>query len=129
MLSYYNTAERLDYLPISNRTSTMTLGMNTKKKIFRISSDVEKLPYVKTTFDGFYSREQPVGTWVDQAPPWTTLATCKGTCKVNMDQCTTGLRDSHGVLIRKPTEITANHRLLITLFERKRCVGHHQNAS
>eukprot|EP00959_Pyramimonas_sp_CCMP1952_P083751 1751318-Pyramimonas_sp.AAC.1 len=40
-------------------------------------------------------REQPVGTWVDQIPPWTTLAKCWGTCKVNMDQCTTCLRDSH----------------------------------
>eukprot|EP00959_Pyramimonas_sp_CCMP1952_P038358 802406-Pyramimonas_sp.AAC.1 len=27
----------------------------------------------------FYLREQPVGTWVDQTPPWTTLAKCKGT--------------------------------------------------
>eukprot|EP00959_Pyramimonas_sp_CCMP1952_P400371 8388856-Pyramimonas_sp.AAC.1 len=41
----------------------------------------------------FYLREQPVGTWVDQIPPWTTLATCKGTCKVDVDPCTTGLRD------------------------------------
>eukprot|EP00959_Pyramimonas_sp_CCMP1952_P181935 3804208-Pyramimonas_sp.AAC.1 len=30
----------------------------------------------------FYSREQPVGTWVDQMPPWTTLASSKGTCRV-----------------------------------------------
>eukprot|EP00959_Pyramimonas_sp_CCMP1952_P132136 2762840-Pyramimonas_sp.AAC.1 len=44
----------------------------------------------------FCLREQPVGTRVDQIPPWTTLANGKGTCKVHMDQCTTGLRDSHG---------------------------------
>eukprot|EP00959_Pyramimonas_sp_CCMP1952_P388589 8142425-Pyramimonas_sp.AAC.1 len=73
---------------------------------------------------GFCSREQPVGTWVDQIPPWTTLATCKGTCNMNMDQ-----RDSHGVLVRKPTEIMANRRLLLTPFERRRCAGHHQHAS
>eukprot|EP00959_Pyramimonas_sp_CCMP1952_P133752 2797046-Pyramimonas_sp.AAC.1 len=77
----------------------------------------------------FYLGEQPVGTRVDQIPPCATLAKSKGTCKVNMDQCTTGLRDSHGVLIRKPTEIMANHRLLLTPFERKRCSGHHQHAS
>eukprot|EP00959_Pyramimonas_sp_CCMP1952_P197361 4127322-Pyramimonas_sp.AAC.1 len=62
----------------------------------------------------FYLREQPVGPWVDQIPPWTTLAKSKGTCNVNIDQCTTGLRDSHGVLLRKPIEIMANHRLLLT---------------
>eukprot|EP00959_Pyramimonas_sp_CCMP1952_P299119 6256921-Pyramimonas_sp.AAC.1 len=45
----------------------------------------------------FYLREQPVGTWVDEIPPWTTLAKREDTRKVNMDQCTTGLRDSHGV--------------------------------
>eukprot|EP00959_Pyramimonas_sp_CCMP1952_P104516 2184656-Pyramimonas_sp.AAC.1 len=28
----------------------------------------------------FDLREQPVGTWVDQIPPWTTLANRKGTC-------------------------------------------------
>eukprot|EP00959_Pyramimonas_sp_CCMP1952_P460440 9479870-Pyramimonas_sp.AAC.1 len=46
-----------------------------------------------------------------------------------MGQCTTGLRDSHGVLIRKPTDIMANHCLLFTPFERRRCAGHHQHAS
>eukprot|EP00959_Pyramimonas_sp_CCMP1952_P331209 6935807-Pyramimonas_sp.AAC.1 len=43
-----------------------------------------------------YLREQPVGTWVDQIPPWTTLANSKGTCKAYMHQCTTGLHDSRG---------------------------------
>eukprot|EP00959_Pyramimonas_sp_CCMP1952_P051661 1079668-Pyramimonas_sp.AAC.1 len=28
-----------------------------------------------------YLREQPVGTWVNQIPPWTTLAKSNGTCK------------------------------------------------
>eukprot|EP00959_Pyramimonas_sp_CCMP1952_P217960 4558517-Pyramimonas_sp.AAC.1 len=28
-----------------------------------------------------YLRQQSVGIWVDQIPPWSTLATCKGTCK------------------------------------------------
>eukprot|EP00959_Pyramimonas_sp_CCMP1952_P041212 862039-Pyramimonas_sp.AAC.1 len=46
-----------------------------------------------------------------------------------MDQFTTGLRDSHGVLLRKPTEIMANHRLLFTPFELRRCGGHHQHSS
>eukprot|EP00959_Pyramimonas_sp_CCMP1952_P432214 9051184-Pyramimonas_sp.AAC.1 len=46
-----------------------------------------------------------------------------------MEQCTTGLRDSHGVLRREPIEIMANHRLVLTPFERKRCTGHHQRAS
>eukprot|EP00959_Pyramimonas_sp_CCMP1952_P324535 6792858-Pyramimonas_sp.AAC.1 len=62
-------------------------------------------------------------------PPWTTLANSKGKCKVHMGQCITGLRDSHGVLMRKPTETMANHRLLLTPFERKRCDGHHPHAS
>eukprot|EP00959_Pyramimonas_sp_CCMP1952_P026467 555207-Pyramimonas_sp.AAC.1 len=74
----------------------------------------------------FFLREQPVRTWVDQMPPWTTLAKSKGICKVNMGPCTTGSRDSHRVLLRKPTEIMANHRLLLTPFERKRCTGHRQ---
>eukprot|EP00959_Pyramimonas_sp_CCMP1952_P369523 7740131-Pyramimonas_sp.AAC.1 len=60
----------------------------------------------------FCLREQPVGIWVDQIPPRTTLAKSKGTCKVNLDQCATGLRGSYGVLVRKPTEIMAIHRLL-----------------
>eukprot|EP00959_Pyramimonas_sp_CCMP1952_P325887 6821466-Pyramimonas_sp.AAC.1 len=46
-----------------------------------------------------------------------------------MDQCTTGSRDSHGVLIRTPAEITASGRRLLTPFERRRCAGHHQHAS
>eukprot|EP00959_Pyramimonas_sp_CCMP1952_P092191 1929602-Pyramimonas_sp.AAC.1 len=66
---------------------------------------------------------------MDQISPWTTLAKSKGTCKVNVDQCATGLLDSHGALIRKPTEIMANHRLLLTPFERKRCTGQFQHAS
>eukprot|EP00959_Pyramimonas_sp_CCMP1952_P157166 3286538-Pyramimonas_sp.AAC.1 len=122
MSAHYNpTAERLGNFRISTPKSTMTLGMHTIKKIFHNSSSVEKLPYVKKTFDGFTYEKKPVGTWVDQIPPWTTLAKCKGTCKVNMDQCTTGLRFSHGALIRKPTDIMGNHRLLLTSFERKRC--------
>eukprot|EP00959_Pyramimonas_sp_CCMP1952_P407887 8548092-Pyramimonas_sp.AAC.1 len=53
----------------------------------------------------------------------------KDTCKVHMDQCTTDLRDSHGVLRGKPTDIMANHRLVLILLERKRCSGHHQHVS
>eukprot|EP00959_Pyramimonas_sp_CCMP1952_P306566 6415933-Pyramimonas_sp.AAC.1 len=48
---------------------------------------------------------------------------------MNMDQYTTGPRDSHGVLIRKPTEIMANHRFQFSSLERRRCAGHHQHAS
>eukprot|EP00959_Pyramimonas_sp_CCMP1952_P087280 1826053-Pyramimonas_sp.AAC.1 len=66
---------------------------------------------------------------VGQKPPWTTLANCKGTCKLNMDQGTSGLHDSQGVSTRKPTHVMANHRLLLTPFERRRCAGHHQHAS
>eukprot|EP00959_Pyramimonas_sp_CCMP1952_P090543 1895459-Pyramimonas_sp.AAC.1 len=66
MLSCYNpTAERLDYLPISTPKSIMTLGMNTIKKIFHISSSVDKLPYVTTTFDSFICENNQ---WV---PGWT----------------------------------------------------------
>eukprot|EP00959_Pyramimonas_sp_CCMP1952_P163072 3408936-Pyramimonas_sp.AAC.2 len=107
----------------------MILGMNTTAKIFRISSFCGKFATRQNDLRRFYLREQPAGTWVDQMPPWTTLAKCKGICKVNMDQCTTGLRDFHGVLIRKPTKVMAKHRLLFTLFERRRCAGHHQHAS
>eukprot|EP00959_Pyramimonas_sp_CCMP1952_P139647 2922613-Pyramimonas_sp.AAC.1 len=46
-----------------------------------------------------------------------------------MDQCTTGLRDSHSVLIRKPIEVTARHGSLLTPLDRKRCTGRHQRAS
>eukprot|EP00959_Pyramimonas_sp_CCMP1952_P381351 7990798-Pyramimonas_sp.AAC.1 len=35
----------------------------------------------QTCLRRFYLREQPVGTWVDQIPPWITLANSKGTCK------------------------------------------------
>eukprot|EP00959_Pyramimonas_sp_CCMP1952_P399034 8361481-Pyramimonas_sp.AAC.1 len=68
-----------------------------------------KVAVRQTDLRRFYLREQPVGTWVDQLPPWTTLAKSRGTCKVNVGQCTTGLRDSHGALIRRSTEIMANH--------------------
>eukprot|EP00959_Pyramimonas_sp_CCMP1952_P289890 6062885-Pyramimonas_sp.AAC.1 len=51
------------------------------------------------------------------------------TRKVSVDHCTTGLRDPHGVLIRKPLDTTANHRSILTPFENKRCTGHHQHAS
>eukprot|EP00959_Pyramimonas_sp_CCMP1952_P357414 7484270-Pyramimonas_sp.AAC.1 len=76
-----------------------------------------------------YLRERPVGTWVDEIPSWITLAQREGICKISMDQCTTGLRDFHGVLIRGPFEIMANRRLLLTPFESKLCTGHHQHAS
>eukprot|EP00959_Pyramimonas_sp_CCMP1952_P454396 9469834-Pyramimonas_sp.AAC.1 len=69
------------------------------------------------------------GYLVEQIPPWTTFAKCMGTFKVNMDQCTTGPRDSHVVLMRKPTEIMANHRLLLAPVERKRRAGHRRHAS
>eukprot|EP00959_Pyramimonas_sp_CCMP1952_P000207 3966-Pyramimonas_sp.AAC.1 len=38
-----------------------------------------------------YLRGQSVGTLVHEILPWATLATCNGTCKVHMGQCTTGL--------------------------------------
>eukprot|EP00959_Pyramimonas_sp_CCMP1952_P108906 2277276-Pyramimonas_sp.AAC.1 len=50
----------------------------------------EDLPHIKfsgkvvvcqTYLRRFYVREQPVGTRVDQIPPWTTLANSRGTCK------------------------------------------------
>eukprot|EP00959_Pyramimonas_sp_CCMP1952_P099702 2084717-Pyramimonas_sp.AAC.1 len=98
----------------------------------------EDLPHIKFCGRGavrqndlrrFYLREQLVGTWVDEIAPWTRLAKCEGICKVNMGQCTTDFRDPHGVFIRKPIEIMANRRLLLTPFERKRCTGYHQHAS
>eukprot|EP00959_Pyramimonas_sp_CCMP1952_P209830 4390349-Pyramimonas_sp.AAC.1 len=46
-----------------------------------------------------------------------------------MDQRTTGLRDPRGVLIRKPIELLANHRLLLSPFENERYTGHRQHAS
>eukprot|EP00959_Pyramimonas_sp_CCMP1952_P017552 372474-Pyramimonas_sp.AAC.1 len=98
----------------------------------------EDLPHIKfcgevalrqNALRRFYLREQAVGTWVDQIPPWIPLAKFKGTCKMKMDQCTTGLRGSHGVVVRKPTEIMANHRLLLIPLDRRRRAGHHKHAS
>eukprot|EP00959_Pyramimonas_sp_CCMP1952_P148850 3113808-Pyramimonas_sp.AAC.1 len=63
----------------------MTLGMNTIKKIIHISAFGGKATIRQIDLRRFYLREQPVGTWVDHRPPWTSLPTCKGTCKVNMD--------------------------------------------
>eukprot|EP00959_Pyramimonas_sp_CCMP1952_P224601 4696402-Pyramimonas_sp.AAC.1 len=90
---------------------------------------VVRFLYVRMIFDGFIcEKNQWVLGWVRyyHGRHWPNSM---GTCKVNMDQCTTGLRDSHGVVIRKPTEIMANHRLLPTPFERRRCARHHQHAS
>eukprot|EP00959_Pyramimonas_sp_CCMP1952_P133038 2781332-Pyramimonas_sp.AAC.1 len=103
----------------SCRTTGLPSYFNAKVNCdIRHAHHIEDLPHIKfcgkvavrqNDIRRFYLREQPVGTWVDQIPPWTTFAKDKGTCKVNVDQCATGLGDSHGVLIRKPTEIMANH--------------------
>eukprot|EP00959_Pyramimonas_sp_CCMP1952_P232715 4863502-Pyramimonas_sp.AAC.1 len=75
---------------------TTTPGMHTIKRIEHISNLCGKVAVRQNDIRRFYFREQPVGTRVDQIPPWTTLVKSKGTCKANMDQCATGLRDSHG---------------------------------
>eukprot|EP00959_Pyramimonas_sp_CCMP1952_P291508 6097560-Pyramimonas_sp.AAC.1 len=66
MLSYYRpTAERLDYLPISTPRSTTILGMNTMRKICRISSFVVRLLYLSTIFDDFmYENNRWVLGWI-----------------------------------------------------------------
>eukprot|EP00959_Pyramimonas_sp_CCMP1952_P202883 4243036-Pyramimonas_sp.AAC.1 len=51
----------------------MALGVNTTKKIFHISSSVEKLPHVKTTFDGLTcENNQWVLGWIrdHHGPHW-----------------------------------------------------------
>ena len=80
---------------------------------------LEDLPHIKFAaevallqddLNRYYLREQPRGTWVDQIPPWTDVVKRGNTHKVTMDQCTTGLRDSQAVLIRKPTEMMSNNK-------------------
>eukprot|EP00959_Pyramimonas_sp_CCMP1952_P253973 5305825-Pyramimonas_sp.AAC.1 len=83
VLSYYTpTAERLDYLHVLTPKSTTILDMNTTEKIFHISSSVEKLSCVRTTFDDFtHENNQWVFGWVryHHGPHWPhamALARC-----------------------------------------------------
>eukprot|EP00959_Pyramimonas_sp_CCMP1952_P313860 6570363-Pyramimonas_sp.AAC.1 len=60
-LSYYNpTAGRLHYLQTSIPTSIMIPGMNTIKKIFRVSQFRGKVAIRQNDMRRFRLREQPV---------------------------------------------------------------------
>ena len=52
-----------------------------------------KVALLQDDLHRFFLREQPRGTWIDEIPPWSTLAERKVTCKAIMDQCCTGLCD------------------------------------
>eukprot|EP00959_Pyramimonas_sp_CCMP1952_P088975 1861758-Pyramimonas_sp.AAC.1 len=72
--------------------------------------------------------EQPVGPWVDEIVSWTTQVKREATCKHIIDQCSTGLRASYGTLIKKPTEMMADHHAILKPFGNRRCVGNHERA-
>ena len=78
---------------------------------------------------GFFLREQPSGTWIDEIPPWTALAKRKVTRKAIMDQCCTGLCDSYGTPIKKPTEMMANYEAILQPFRSQVCAGYHKHAT
>ena len=76
----------------------------------------------------YFLREQPAATWVDDIAPWNKLIQGEHVVKIIMGQCATGLKDSHCVLIKKPTEMMANDQSLLEPFARLRCSDNHENA-
>eukprot|EP00959_Pyramimonas_sp_CCMP1952_P249757 5221400-Pyramimonas_sp.AAC.1 len=106
MLSYYNpAAERLACLPISMLRLITTPGTNIIRMIYHASSSVGRYRH---------------------GLRWPAARALAKYMRINVLQA---YATPIGVLIRKPTEIMANHRLLLTPFERKRCDGHHPHAS
>lgn len=44
----------------------------------------------------YFPREESLGTWIDDIPPWTTVGQRAPVFKVTMDQCMTGAADEDG---------------------------------
>ena len=78
--------------------------------------------------DRYFLREQPTGTWVDEIEPWKILSCRDNLLKINIDQCMTGLKDSYGIPIKKPTEMYANHPALLDPFNKYKCDGSHYHS-
>ena len=76
----------------------------------------------------FFLREQPVGTWIDEIKPWTQVHSDPTVVKVNMDQCMAGAKDDDGCPVKKPTEWTANSRILLLPMEKFKCNKMHDHA-
>eukprot|EP00959_Pyramimonas_sp_CCMP1952_P055317 1156344-Pyramimonas_sp.AAC.1 len=47
---------------------------------------------------------------------------------VHIDQCATGLKDTAGYYIKKPTNITGNDETILKPLERLKCNGQHVHA-
>ena len=73
----------------------------------------------------FFLREQPVRTWIDQIPPWTTVIKHASVVTQTMDQCMTGAKDEWDQPVMKPTEWTANSETLVAPMRRYFCDGTH----
>eukprot|EP00959_Pyramimonas_sp_CCMP1952_P111146 2325020-Pyramimonas_sp.AAC.1 len=61
---------------------------------------------------------------------WTTFPPGQNlpTETVHIDQCATGLQDTAGEHIKKPTNITSNDETIVKPFERLKCNGQHVHA-
>ncbi len=75
----------------------------------------------------YFLREQPVGNWVDEIPPWTRVASSPHIVRTNMDQCMTGAIDEDGTPAKKPTQWMANHECLVTPLRQYRCDMNHDH--
>eukprot|EP00959_Pyramimonas_sp_CCMP1952_P270655 5658037-Pyramimonas_sp.AAC.1 len=66
-----------------------------------------------------FRRGQPVGTWAGEIALWATPVKRKAACKQIVDQCLTGLRHSYGALIKKSTDMMANHPAILKALDNK----------
>ena len=87
-----------------------------------------RIAMIQDDLDRFWMREQPSGTWVDEIYPWTQVIRQPGFNKVTFDQCMTGLKDSKGTPMKKPTEIAANDDELLIPFAKYTCDGRHDHS-
>ena len=60
-------------------------------------------------------------------PPWMEVISWPGVTAQDFDQCCTGLRTRHGLLVKKRTTLLASHEALVYYFIGLDCDGSHQH--
>ena len=65
---------------------------------------------------------------MDEEPPWPEVLKDPNVVRKVVDQRRFGMR-SGGMLVKKPSEVLASSKILITHFKGKRCTGDHDHAT